>query len=182
MVRELLELSRLESGQAPLRLIWQPIDQVVGAVIDRLRPQAERGGVTLAADESLSGLPPVYADPERLQGVLVNLVHNAIKYTEPGGDVRVGGAASDNEVTVWVRDTGVGIAAQELPRVFERFYKVDKARSGGGSGLGLAIVKHTIQAHGGRVWAESVPGHGSTFLFALPLRVRAAVPVAAPTG
>ena len=167
-----------EVGQAPLKLEWRPLDQVVGQAIERLRPPAERGGVTLAADPSLATLPPVHADSERLQSVLVNLIHNAIKFTHPGGSVVVGGAAGDDEVTIWVRDTGVGIPADELPRVFERFYKVDKARSTGGTGLGLAIVKHTIQAHGGRVWAESEPGQGSTFLFTLPLSARVPAAVA----
>lgn len=179
LVRELLELSRLESGQAPLRLEWLAADQLVGQVIDRLRPQAERGGVTLGIDAGIAALPPLLADAERLQGVLVNLIHNAIKFTPAGGSVTVGGEASADAVTLWVRDTGIGIPPAELPRVFERFYKVDKARSTGGTGLGLAIVKHTVQAHGGQVWAESTPGHGSTFSIRLPVRARTPAPAGA---
>jgi two-component system phosphate regulon sensor histidine kinase PhoR len=182
MVRELLELSRLESGQAPMRLEWQPLDGLIFHVIDRLRPQAERQGVTLIAGPGLVGLPPVSIDRERMEGVLVNLLHNAIKFTPPGGSITVGGAIGDGEVRLWVADTGIGIPPDELPRVFERFYKVDKARSTGGSGLGLAIVKHTVQAHGGHVWAESQLGAGSTFNFTLPLSPRPAPLVgAAPT-
>jgi two-component system phosphate regulon sensor histidine kinase PhoR len=179
LVRELLELSRLESGQAPLRLEWLAADQLVGQVIDRLRPQAERGGVTLGIDAGIAALPPLLADAERLQGVLVNLIHNAIKFTPAGGSVTVGGEASADAVSLWVRDTGVGIPPAELPRIFERFYKVDKARSTGGTGLGLAIVKHTVQAHGGQVWAESTPGHGSTFSIRLPVRARTPAPAGA---
>jgi two-component system phosphate regulon sensor histidine kinase PhoR len=168
MVREILELSRLESGQAPLDLAWQPLDRLITQTIDRLAPQAQRQGVALTADASIAGLPAVVADRERLAGVLTNLLHNAIKFTLPGGAITVGGEADAAEVRVWVRDTGVGIPPEALPHVFERFYKVDKARTSGGSGLGLAIVKHTIQAHGGRTWAESTPGQGSTFSFSLP--------------
>jgi two-component system phosphate regulon sensor histidine kinase PhoR len=172
LVRELLELSRLESGQAPLALEWRSMAGLIFQVVERFRPQAERQGTTLTTDPSVVALPDVYVDPDRLQGVLVNLLHNAIKFTPPGGSITIGGTASDADVRVWVRDTGIGIAADEVARVFERFYKVDKARSTGGTGLGLAIVKHTIQAHGGQVWAESMPGEGSTFVFTLPISAR----------
>jgi len=95
--------------------------------------------------------------------VLTNLVHNAIKFTPAGGAVMVTAQAAADEVAISVRDTGVGIPADDLPRIFERFYKADRARSGGGTGLGLAIAKHIVQAHGGRIWAESREGRGSTF-------------------
>ena len=170
LVRELLELARLESGQAPLALEPVRMDQLIVQVVERLRPQAERQGVTLTPEPTLLALPPVEVDRQRMLGVLVNLVHNAIKFTPPGGAVMIGGEVRSPDLMIWVRDTGVGIASAELPRVFERFYKVDRSRTAGGAGLGLAIVKHTVQAHGGRVWAESVVGQGSTFLFTLPLR------------
>lgn len=175
LVRELLDLARLESGQAPMTLDWHPLDTLVHRAVARLGPQAERQGVTLSAEPGIATLPPVQVDRERIEGVLVNLLHNAIKFTPPGGSIHIGGKESDDEVHLWVRDTGIGIAPDDVPRLFERFYKVDKARSTGGTGLGLAIVKHTIQAHGGRVWAESTLGAGSTFIVALP---RAARPVA----
>ena len=113
------------------------------------------------------------ADRGQIEQVLVNLVHNAIKFTEPGGSITLSANYEDSEVRISVRDTGVGIPPEDLPRIFERFYKVDKARTGdrageGGTGLGLAIAKHVVQAHGGRVWAESVYGEGSTFHFTLP--------------
>jgi two-component system phosphate regulon sensor histidine kinase PhoR len=113
-------------------------------------------------------LPSVMADSERLQQVLNNLIHNAIKFTPPGGRITVT-ARTGNKVTIAVSDTGVGIAADDLTRIFERFYKADRARSGGGTGLGLAIAKHIVQAHGGQIWAESTPGLGATFSFTLPV-------------
>ena len=168
MVQELLELSRIESGQVPLRLRPVAVAEVVAPAAERLRPQAERGGLTLAVD--LAGdLPPVLADAERVQQVVSNLVHNACKFTPPGGQVTVSAQAVGGEVVVAVRDTGVGISTEDLPRIFERFYKADRARSRGGTGLGLAIAKHIVQAHGGRIWAESREGAGSTFFFSLPV-------------
>ncbi|NTV36552.1 MAG: cell wall metabolism sensor histidine kinase WalK, partial [Anaerolineaceae bacterium] len=101
--------------------------------------------------------------------VLVNLIHNAIKFTTPGGKITVGGYGQKTEVVIFVRDTGVGINPDELSRIFERFYKSDRARSGKGTGLGLSISKHLVETHGGRIWAESQPGEGSTFSFSLPL-------------
>jgi two-component system phosphate regulon sensor histidine kinase PhoR len=96
-------------------------------------------------------------------------LHNAIKFTPPGGRITVSSRLENRNAMMSVSDTGVGIAPDDLPHVFERFFKADRARSGGGTGLGLAIVKHTIQAHGGRVWAESYPGKGSAFSFSLPV-------------
>jgi two-component system phosphate regulon sensor histidine kinase PhoR len=168
MVEELLELSRIESGQAPLRMAPTPVSEVVIPPVDRLRPQAERAGVeftVLLPPE----LPPVLVDVERARLVLTNLVHNAVKFTPPGGQITVGARPAGEDVTISVQDTGVGIPADDVPRIFERFYKADRARSGGGTGLGLAIAKHIVQGHGGRIWAESVEGEGSTFFFTLPV-------------
>jgi two-component system phosphate regulon sensor histidine kinase PhoR len=167
MVQELLELSRVESGQAPLRLEPTPPAEIVIPPLDRLRPQAERAGVELAA-EVASGLPLVRADAERAQMVVTNLVHNALKFTPPGGTVTATAGADGIDVIFSVADTGVGIPSGDLTRIFERFYKADRARSGGGTGLGLAIAKHIVEGHGGRIWAESVEGEGSTFHFSLP--------------
>jgi two-component system phosphate regulon sensor histidine kinase PhoR len=135
--------------------------------VERLRPQAERADLRLAI-ELPSNLPHILADVERMHQVFTNLVHNAIKFTPPGGAVTISAAVTEEEVIVSVRDTGVGIPADDLPRIFERFYKADRARSGGGTGLGLAIAKHIVLAHNGRIWAESVEGRGSTFYVALP--------------
>ena len=167
MVQELLELSRIESGKAPLRFYPEDLHQVVAASVERLRTQAERAHLGLAADVS-AGLPPVLIDAERIQQVLTNLIHNAIKFTPPGGRITITARADDGQLTVAVQDTGVGIAADDLPRIFERFYKADRARAGGGTGLGLAIAKHIVHAHGGQIWAESQEGAGSTFHFTVP--------------
>jgi len=171
MVRELLELSRIESGQAPVRLVPVPVADLLLPTVDRLLPQSERAGLSVGMNLP-PALPPVLADAERVQQVVANLVHNAIKFTLPGGQVDLSAEHVGDEVVISVRDTGVGIPAADLPRIFERFYKADRARSGGGSGLGLAIAKHVVQAHGGRIWAESVEGEGSTFCFSLPVADR----------
>jgi two-component system phosphate regulon sensor histidine kinase PhoR len=167
MAQELLELSRVESGQAPLRLSPTPVADVLLPPADRLRPQAERAGLSFTMNLGLQ-LPDVLVDAERAQLVITNLVHNAIKFTPPGGRVTIGARPNGEEVIIWVQDTGVGIPAEDLPRIFERFYKADRARSGGGTGLGLAIARHIVEGHGGRIWVESVEGEGSTFLFTLP--------------
>jgi two-component system phosphate regulon sensor histidine kinase PhoR len=178
MVQELLELSRIESGRVPLSLVPTSVADVVAPPVERLHPQAERAGLTLSVDLP-SDLPPVLADAERVRQVVTNLLHNAIKFTRPGGRVMVRAYPVEDEgqlsqadryhsaVIIEVADTGVGIPADDLPRIFERFYKADRARSGGGTGLGLAIAKHVVQGHGGRIWAESIEGQGSTFYFTL---------------
>jgi two-component system phosphate regulon sensor histidine kinase PhoR len=178
MVQELLELSRIESGQVPVRLAATPVAELVTPPVERLLPQAERANLSLSVDLP-ADLPAVLADAERVQQVVTNLVHNAIKFTRPGGQIHVRAYAADEDgspgprdgsrqsVVVEVADSGVGIPTGALPRIFERFYKADRARSGGGTGLGLAIAKHIIQGHGGRIWAESIEGRGSTFYFSL---------------
>jgi two-component system, OmpR family, phosphate regulon sensor histidine kinase PhoR len=111
------------------------------------------------------------ADADRLEQVLFNLVENAIKYGRQQGQINLGGSVRPNhEVEIWVQDDGPGIPVEAQPRIFERFFRVDRARSRetGGTGLGLAIVKHIVLAHAGRVWVQSEPGHGATFHFTLP--------------
>jgi two-component system phosphate regulon sensor histidine kinase PhoR len=111
----------------------------------------------------------VRADPPRLEQVLVNLIHNAVKFTRPGGEVTLLAHLDGDVICFAVRDTGVGISPDDLARIFERFYKADRARSGGGTGLGLSICRHLVEAHGGRIWAESEEGRGSTFYFSIPV-------------
>jgi two-component system, OmpR family, phosphate regulon sensor histidine kinase PhoR len=123
------------------------------------------------ANECPEDLPPVKADPVRIEQVLINLLHNAIKFTPPGGTITVSAKAQGGEVLFSIRDTGVGISGEDLSRIFERFYKADRSRSGGGTGLGLAIARHIVESHGGRIWAESTEGKGSTFYFTLPVSV-----------
>ena len=166
LVEELLELSRIESGAVPFS--FERIDAValVRNTVKRFRQQAERAGLTLRPDV-LEGLLPIVGDGERLERALGNLVANAIKFTPPGGEIRLSAEAGEVEVTISVSDTGIGIEPEQRERVFERFYKADRGR-GSGTGLGLAIVKHIVQAHGGSVSLESRPGHGSTFSVHLP--------------
>lgn len=168
MATELLELTRIESGQAPLNLKSVAPQQLLETAADRMRTQAERAGLTLEVHVG-QHLPMVRADASRLEQVLVNLIHNAIKFTPSGGRVSLSAQHEGAFVRFSVQDTGVGISAEDLPRVFERFYKSDRARSGGGTGLGLSIAKHIVEAHGGRIWAESVEGQGSTFYFNIPV-------------
>ena len=168
MVQEMGELSRIESGEAPLQKAAVYVANVAARAAERLKSQADRAGLQMKLDIA-SGLPSVSADEARIEQVLVNLIHNAIKFTPPGGRVNISARAEGDKLIVSVSDTGVGIPEDDLPRVFERFYKADRARAGGGTGLGLAIAKHVVEAHGGRIWVESVEGRGATFSFTLPL-------------
>ena len=171
MVDELLELSLMEAGERPLRLAPVAVAELVQAA-DRLRPLAEERGVELRFD--IAGeVPPIVADSARLELVVRNLVHNAIKFTPRGGTVTVSawpGEEGATQVALQVRDTGVGIAHDAMGRVFERFYKADRSRlrDGDGAGLGLAIARHTVEAHGGRIEVASEVGHGTTFTVLLP--------------
>jgi two-component system phosphate regulon sensor histidine kinase PhoR len=179
MTQELLDLSRIESGQVELALARISVRELLDSAAARMQVQAERGGVGLRVD-CPGDLPEMRADAVRLEQVLVNLIHNAVKFTRPGGEVVLSaveegrGVSSSDElvqspmIMVAVRDTGAGIPADDVPRIFERFYQVDKARAGHGTGLGLSIARHIVEAHGGSIWAESVEGQGSTFFFTIP--------------
>ena len=171
MVSELLDLSRIESGGTLELADGVDLGRLAGDSAERLRLFAERQGVTLRVDAA-PGLPSVRGDAARLGQVIVNLVHNAVKFSPDGGEVVVRARRDGGDVVVDVEDHGVGIPAAARDRVFERFYKVDRARlragAGGGTGLGLAIARHVIDQHGGRIWLRSEEGTGSTFSFALP--------------
>jgi two-component system phosphate regulon sensor histidine kinase PhoR len=168
IVAELIELSRIETGRIKLKLEPVNLNLLIEEVIAKLSPQAERQQVSLLTELS-SDLPPVPADRDRIQQVILNIVHNAIKFTPPGGKATVYAKPQKDTVTVSVADTGIGISKEDLPHIFERFFKADKSRSSSGTGLGLAIAKHTVQAHGGSIWVQSEEGKGSTFSFSLPL-------------
>jgi two-component system, OmpR family, phosphate regulon sensor histidine kinase PhoR len=195
MVAELLELSRIESGKVRLNLEPTDLAGVAEVALQRMRPLADERGVSLGI-EMPPDLPDALADAARIGEVLVNLLHNGLKYTPAGGTVTVSAEVVGDDggqmLAAHVRDTGVGIADDDLPRVFERFFKVDRARTrdaepaaagvdaGGGlapeqqraasgTGLGLAIARHLVELHGGRIWAESALGRGSIFTFTLPL-------------
>ena len=176
MAQELLELTRIESGQVPLELKEIAPSRLLNSSADRMRAQAERAGLTLTVEET-ANLPKaspralsraVRADAPRLEQVLVNLIHNAVKFTRPGGEVVLSAQEDGDFIRFAVRDTGVGIPEDDLTRIFERFYKADRARSGGGTGLGLSIARHIVEMHGGKIWAESLEGRVSTFFFTIP--------------
>ncbi len=164
LVEDLMDLARLEAGRTPLQLEEYPAAEVIHTAGERLREQVIRAQLRLEYDLS-DELPSVMVDRRRIEQVILNLVHNAIKFTPVGGTVTIGANRSGDAVTVEVRDTGIGIAPDEQERLFERFYKSDKARRTDGTGLGLAIAKHIVQAHGGEMTVESRVGHGSTFRF-----------------
>lgn len=186
LVQELSDLTQIESGQMPMRMVRASLHDMAQTAITRLQPQAERAGLAL-----INNVPEVaygLFDPEQIRRVLSNLLHNAIKFT-PQGSVTVFLCEGDDAtralsklpfdpsapainledvIVMGVRDSGAGIPKEDLPRIFERFYKVDRARGHAGTGLGLAIAKHIVEAHAGRIWAESALGKGATFYFTLP--------------
>lgn len=170
LVGDLQELSRAEAGQIPLDL--RPVEpgELVRTVAGHLAAQFQDKGVDLRL-ELPADLPLVQADAGRITQVLTNLLGNALQYTPAGGAVTVRASGNPREVAFIVQDTGVGIAAEHLPHVFERFYRVDKSRSraGGGSGIGLTIARYLVEQHGGHIIATSAgPGQGSNFTFTLP--------------
>jgi two-component system phosphate regulon sensor histidine kinase PhoR len=171
LIEDLLTISRLESGQLVMNLHPVELRAEVQRVVDDLQTRAADRGTSLR-NETPEGLE-VRADADRLQQVLFNLVENAIKYGRPQGRTVIGGRPRDESMAeVWVRDDGPGIPAEARERIFERFFRVDRARSRdtGGTGLGLSIVKHIVQAHGGEVWVRSEPGEGTALHFTLPRR------------
>jgi signal transduction histidine kinase len=171
LVQELQELSRAEARQILLELRPRSPAELVGQAAQRIAPQYAEKGVTLATDIP-ADLPAVRADADRIIQVLINLLGNALRYTPAGGSVRVRIERRPDEVAFHVADTGIGIAPEHLPHLFERFYRVDKARSRalGGSGIGLTIAKALVEAHDGRIWAASAGvGQGAMFSFTLPI-------------
>jgi two-component system phosphate regulon sensor histidine kinase PhoR len=169
LVEDLLDLARLEAGRSPLQRTLVDPAVLVHRGADRLRPQIDRAQLTLevTADDDM---PQIEIDVSRVEQVLVNLVHNAIKFTPPGGTIAVHASSTGEEIIVEVRDTGIGVSAEDQARLFERFYKSDKARRSEGTGLGLAIAKHIVQTHGGDISVTSKVGEGATFRFTLPRR------------
>jgi signal transduction histidine kinase len=166
LVEELFELARLESGQARPRPESFPPGELVQDVVLKLRPRAEAAGVRLAA-ELPAELPPAHGELGLIERLLTNLIENALRFTPAGGTVKVSLAAEDGGTRVSVSDTGSGIAPEDLPHIFERFYRADRSRPAGGAGLGLAIARQIAELHGSRLEVESSPGRGSRFHFLL---------------
>ena len=177
IVQDLLMLSKIETKEFQLKMEMISLPNLIDDIIDFLKEPAEKKKISLSRHE----IPPsltLRADRSYLEQVLINLLDNAIKYTPEGGKVIVSAVEKNSEdIQFSIEDNGIGIPKEDLSRIFERFYRVDKGRSKelGGTGLGLSIVKHLVQAHGGRVWVESQLGKGSTFYFTLPIRPEAMI-------
>ena len=170
IVEDLLTLSKIESKEFQLKSENVLVIGIIDDAIDFVKELSERKGISIRKKDISSSLS-VHADRDYLVRILINLIDNAIKYGREAGEITISTTENDRkEVQFSVRDNGIGIPKEDLPRIFERFYRVDRGRSQelGGTGLGLSIVKHLVQAHGGRVWAESQLGEGSTFYFTLP--------------
>ncbi len=177
LVDQLLDLSRLESGEVPLHLEPMVLSPVVARVISEF--SVGRAVTDVALHDDVAADLFVEADAERIHQVLFNLVDNAVRFTPPGGEVTISARRDGDRVRVQVRDTGVGVGPEHLPRLFERFYRADASRSrddGGGTGIGLAIARSIVEGHGGRITAESEPNNGTTLTFDLPA-ADAALPV-----
>lgn len=170
LVDDLQELSRVEAKAYSLDVRSVTVSNLVQTTVKRLTPQATAKRITLHPNLP-ADLPPLQADEDRITQVLVNLVANAIQYTPEGGDVTITAVPQADEIHISVKDTGVGIPTEHLANIFTCFYRVDKSQSrnaGGGSGIGLTIARYIVEAHGGRIWAESAgEGQGSTFTFSL---------------
>jgi two-component system phosphate regulon sensor histidine kinase PhoR len=164
--QEMMDLAQIESGQVLLKLVPAPIAPLVGQVVATMLPQATVKGlhVSRLVPEDMAAL----MDEQQVARVVSNLLHNAIKFTPDGGIISIAAESVGDDIRVCVTDTGPGIPKNDQARIFERFYKQDRARTKGGTGLGLAIARHIVEGHGGRIWVESTPGEGSRFFFTLP--------------
>ena len=165
--QEMLELAQIESGQVLLKLLPRELEPVVQRSVATLLPQAALKDLHFSVE-----VPPgiqVLMDEQQVMRVISNLVHNAVKFSPDGAVIRVSaGSYGDDDIRVSVVDSGPGVPDADRARIFERFYKQDRARTKGGTGLGLAIARHIVEGHGGRIWVESQPGRGATFSFTLP--------------
>jgi two-component system, OmpR family, phosphate regulon sensor histidine kinase PhoR len=172
LVNDLLSLAQLESSSANFEICEVHLREFFDSVIRDWKEKLARKNLKVIVDLA-PDMPPIRADETRLQEVLYNLVENAVKYSRENGEIRLQAERSGSEIVISVGDDGIGISKDDLPRIFERFYRADKARSRelGGTGLGLAIVKHIAQLHGGRVEAESEPGRGTTVRIFLPMNI-----------
>ncbi len=170
LINDLQELSMADAGELKLNNQPEDITKLIKEAVTGVRTKAKAKKIKISTKLS-SNMPPVNIDSQRIRQVLNNLLANAIAHTTGKGSITVTAKREANKIIISVADTGEGISGEDLPNIFERFYRVDKsrARSTGGSGLGLTIAKRLVEAHGGRIWAESEPGKGSTFSFTLPV-------------
>jgi signal transduction histidine kinase len=166
LIQDLLDVALMEAGQLTIERARLSADRLIGEVVDMQSPLVSSSSLELRVEVE-SDIPQVWGDRDRLLQVFENLIGNAIKFTKAGGRITVGAASRDDEVVFWVADTGCGIAAENLPRVFDRFWQATRAGHQG-AGLGLPITKGIVGAHGGRIWVESAAGSGSTFFFTIP--------------
>ncbi len=164
--QEMMDLAQIESGKVLLKLVPAPIEPLVRRTVATLVPQATLKGqhISIVLPADLQAL----MDEQQVARVIGNLVHNAIKFTPVGGIISISAEVVEDDVRCCISDTGPGVPKEEQSRIFERFYKQDRARSKGGTGLGLAIARHIVEGHGGRIWVQSAPGQGATFCFTLP--------------
>ena len=167
LINDLMELSRLQSGTLAIRTERMKLAELVDDVCERYRSIAEDHNITFHEETDFSKVPAVVSNPDRVEQLLVILLDNAIKYTPGGGTVSLDAAWDDARVTLIVKDTGIGISKEDLPYVFDRFYKVDKAHSGMGSGLVLSIAKELLKWMGEDIWVKSEVGKGTQFGFTL---------------
>lgn len=164
--QEMMDLAQIESGQVLLKLVPAPIESLVQKALTAMLPQAKHKSqhISLALPGGLLAL----MDEQQIARVIGNLLHNAVKFTPEGGIISISAEAVEDDIRICVSDTGPGVPREERARIFERFYKHDRARSKGGTGLGLAIARHIVEGHGGRIWVEGAPGEGARFYFTLP--------------
>jgi signal transduction histidine kinase len=169
LIEDLFELSRLDAGALKLDLRVVPVDALVDEAIESVRLQGDAAAMHVESRID-PDLPPVHVDGQRIGRVLLNLLSNALHYTPPGGRIVLVAQRREGEVQISVHDSGAGIASSDLPHIFESFYRGEKSRSRlhGGAGLGLAIARGLVEAHGGRMWAESEPGTGTSVHFTVP--------------
>jgi PAS domain S-box-containing protein len=167
LIQDLLDVTRMDAGHLTVEPDCVSALQIVSDCVD-----SEKGLVASASLEIELDVPPnlpcVRADRNRLVQILENLIGNAVKFTKPGGRITVGAMPDDRDVLFWIKDTGIGVAAEHLPHLFDRFWQVSPAEGRRGLGLGLAIVRGLVEAHAGRIWVESTPGEGTTVFFTLP--------------
>jgi signal transduction histidine kinase len=166
LIQDLLDVTRMEAGHLAIDHARVSARQLVTEAVEAQQQLAASASIELRV-EIAPGVPEVWGDRGRLLQAFDNLIGNAIKFTRPSGGIVVGAAPRDGEVLFWVADTGAGISAEDIPHVFDRFWQARRAERRG-AGLGLAIVKGVVEVHGGRIWVESTPGHGSSFSFTIP--------------